>query len=445
MKENAKIPTLTLVACVLTFVNACLYPKAFTDWIIPLYAVCIAVMAVAAFLLFFAYFSAKKSRRPLPSALIGCAVYCILLLPLTFVVNNIVFGKVAPWGSALLNTLLNFAFWLTMVLLIKKQTKTPIKGKTAVCILLLAVGLPISLVNIYPNYMATNFILYDTVDHYYERMENIDVYENTVETAIPQTQLYDMILAHFSSPLPEGKTQKKVLVLGWDGCRADAMDLMDGNSAVERLVADGGKAYIAYCGGTNYPEKITQDTSTAPGWCSMLTGVWGDEHGIDGNGSEKSNEHLSLLTSAVEDGYIDASAFYFSWDGHLTTYANEIGYCNEQGYDTTWLYSEDDDGTYAQALADLSEADCSDFIFTIFEYCDHDGHTYGFWNFNPHYVEAFEKSNEKGNGLIDAVQARETYETEDWLILITSDHGGYVRGHGGETIMERMMFIVTNK
>ena len=47
--------------------------------------------------------------------------------------------------------------------------------------------------------------------------------------------------------------------------------------------------------------------------------------------------------------------------------------------------------------------------------------------------------------LIEAVKARPTYETEDWLILITSDHGGYVRGHGGSTLMERMMFIVTNK
>ena len=104
-----------------------------------------------------------------------------------------------------------------------------------------------------------------------------------------------------------------------------------------------------------------------------------------------------------------------------------------------------DEGTLEKALADLQRPECSDFIFTIFEYCDYYGHTYGFWNNTPEYQYAFEKSNETGKALIDAVKARPGYETEDWLILITSDHGGYVRGHGGDTLMERMMFIVTNK
>ncbi|MBR2413442.1 MAG: alkaline phosphatase family protein [Clostridia bacterium] len=445
MLNQKKIQLATLIASILTLANAFVYPKGFIDWNIGLYAVGIVLLVVTAFLLFFSLFSAKQNKKAWLPALIGTAAYMAVLMPMTFVVNNLVFGKVAPWGWAAICTVLNFVFWLVLVLQIKKRTGDSSKKGAFVCILLLVVFFVVSAVNIYPNYMATNFILYDTTDNYYERMDGIEIYENTVETAIPMTQLHTMIEEHFNAPLPEGKTEKKVLVLGWDGCRADAMTLLDGTSVVERLLQNGGKAYIAYCGGANYPENITQATSTAPGWCSMLTGQWGASHGITGNGIEKENEQMSLFVTAIEDGYIDASAFYFSWDGHLTTYGNEIEYCNEKGYNTTWLYCDDDNMTADSALADLQQADCSDFIFTIFEYCDRNGHEYGYWNLNPMYQQAFADSNEKGNLLVDAVQSRPTYETEDWLILITSDHGGYVRGHGDESIMERMMFIVTSK
>ena len=46
-----------------------------------------------------------------------------------------------------------------------------------------------------------------------EKLYNTNVasvgYENTIETAIPQTELYNIINEHFSSELPEGKTEKK--------------------------------------------------------------------------------------------------------------------------------------------------------------------------------------------------------------------------------------------
>lgn len=62
----------------------------------------------------------------------------------------------------------------------------------------------------------------DTEALYRETVLSIG-YENTVETAIPQTEIYDMITEHFASPLPEGKTEKKAIVIGYDGCCADAL------------------------------------------------------------------------------------------------------------------------------------------------------------------------------------------------------------------------------
>ncbi len=440
-KENARF--YALLASGLAFVNGWVYPIVFIRWIIPLYAVCVVVMGVAAMVLFTSLFTARGSAKPVKPALIGTAVYVAVLLGVTPLVNNVIFGAVAPWGCVLTVTALNLCFYLVLLRLIRKGTGEKPFRKPLACVLLVIAGAAVSVVGTVPNVKATGFIVSDTEKNYRARIAQIDIYENTPETAVPQTRVYEIISDHLRAPLPAGKTEKKVLVLGWDGCRADAMALTENRGAVDALLADGGKAYIAYCGGANYPAHITQDTSTAPGWCTMLTGQWADVHGITGNGAPKSNDRLTLFTTAAEEGLIDAAGFYFSWDGHLNTYQNEIEYDEAHGLNVKWVYAENgDDGTFENALRDVQRTDCSDFIFTIFEYCDHYGHENGFWNDNPEYARAFALSNEKGLSLIKAVKARPTYAEEDWLILITSDHGGYVRGHGGETIMERMMFIV---
>ena len=443
MKKTKSVRTVSLIGAALALASACVCPTVFIRWIVPLYAVCVAAETAATFLLFFALFSAKGKEKPAVPAAVGAAVYCAVLFGLTFAVNNLIFGAVAPWGSVLVNAVLNFCFRLALVLRIRRHAGEAFRPGAPVCAALLAIGLVVSVIAALPNVKATGFIVLDTPARYEARMETADVYENTLETAVPMTDVYEKIDAHLRAPLPAGKTEKKVLVLGWDGCRADAAVMP--HPAVDLLLEEGGRAQIAYCGGANYPAPITQDTSTAPGWTSMLTGAWAEIHGIDGNGNGMKEGVKTLLSTAIEDGLIGSSAFYFSWDGHLTTYEKEIAYDAAQGLRAVWQCTDGDGGTEAAALADLQQADCSDFIFTIFEYCDHNGHYYGFWNDTPEYAEAYRKSNAAGVNLIGAVRARPTYETEDWLILITSDHGGYVRGHGGSTLMERMMFIVTNK
>jgi len=59
----------------------------------------------------------------------------------------------------------------------------------------------------------------DTEELYMQNVTAVG-YENTVETAYPQTDLYGIIEEHFKSELPEGKTEKKVVIIGYDGCRA---------------------------------------------------------------------------------------------------------------------------------------------------------------------------------------------------------------------------------
>ena len=69
----------------------------------------------------------------------------------------------------------------------------------------------------------------------------------------------------------------------------------------------------------------------------------------------------------------------------------------------------------------------------------------GFSFNNPKYREAFITADNYGFEVFNAIKTRETYNTEDWLIIITSDHGGFGKNHGKESIQERMTFIITNK
>ena len=72
---------------------------------------------------------------------------------------------------------------------------------------------------------------------------------------------------------------KKVLFIGIDGCRFDAIQAADAPH-LDQLMADG--CYDADCQilGDRY---TANDTISGPGWSSILTGVWADKHGVNDN------------------------------------------------------------------------------------------------------------------------------------------------------------------
>lgn len=280
-------------------------------------------------------------------------------------------------------------------------------------------------------------------------INDMDFMSNKWEDALPQTYMYHLIKNHLNDS--SGGLEKKVIVIGYDGCRADLLPLIKTSqrSAVSRLISSGGQAVFSFCGGVNYPEKNIQDSSTAPGWCSMLTGCWSDVHGITTNGVPKELQPRTLLIELVEDGICDSSAFYVSWDGHFSrkdsTYINEKNYAKEKGLNVTFKDSADDNGTKKSILKDLKQEDCSDFIFSTLEYTDHAGHNFGFSPSNVRYVSGFRDAENTALEIIQAINERPNYSNEDWLILITTDHGGFEKGHGGPTMEERVTFIVSNK
>lgn len=289
----------------------------------------------------------------------------------------------------------------------------------------------------------------DTEDLYRQNVASVS-YENTIEAAYPQTDLHKIIDDHFRSELPEGKTEKKAIILGYDGCRADVLtEVQDENSAIGYLMENGASKNLTYCGGINYPAENTQATSTAPGWCSILTGQWADVHGVTANDIPKTMDAKTLLTTLTEDGIIGSASFITKWAGHFSrenaTYLPEVQYCTDHALPVTFNKCKDNDESHKAVMAEIADEACSDFLFVIYEHTDSEGHSYGFTINNPGYKEAFVESDACAYEAIKAIEARETFDTEDWLIIITSDHGGIGTGHGHESIQERMTFVVMNK
>lgn len=325
------------------------------------------------------------------------------------------------------------------------------KNKKKTIIAIISVILVLALIGggIYLYIMRYSKDKNDTEELYRQNIDSIG-YENTIETAYPQTDLYAIIDEHFRSELPEGKTEKKAIILGYDGCRADVLtEVQDENSAIGYLLENGATNNLTYCGGVNYPEKNTQDTSTAPGWCSILTGVWADKHGITKNDITKSMDYKTIMTTLTEEKVIDTASFITRWKGHFSrnnaTYLLEKEYCEQNGLGVAFNHCKNNDASHEFLLGEIAKEDCSDFIFVIYEHTDSTGHSYGFTINNPGYKDAFKESDACAYEAIKAIEERETYGTEDWLIIITADHGGKGTGHGKESVQERMTFVVMNK
>ncbi len=81
---------------------------------------------------------------------------------------------------------------------------------------------------------------------------------------------------------------------------------------------------------------------------------------------------------------------------------------------------------------------------TVVYYADPDiaGHTNGFTNDNPGYYGEIVQFDRYVGDLMDAINAPPSRANEEWLIVSTSDHGGFETWHGGEHLSERNVFVV---
>lgn len=240
----------------------------------------------------------------------------------------------------------------------------------------------------------------------------------------------------------------KVLLFGIDGVRPDVL----AEVATPNIDA------LAAAGWYTDRARTTNPSVSGPSWSSMLTGVWPDKHGVTNNAFTGRDyaTYPSFLTR-VEAARPELATFAaLDWvplaeldrvslaeleddPGPVLPDAIDVREV-VNGYDLGW--AEADGEIAARAARHLAEAD-PDAMFVYFGNPDETSHRHA--SIGAEYRDAIALSDSHVGMVVDAMRARPTYADEDWLVLISTDHGRRADGgHGGDSPEEMIIFILAS-
>jgi predicted AlkP superfamily pyrophosphatase or phosphodiesterase len=230
-----------------------------------------------------------------------------------------------------------------------------------------------------------------------------------------------------------------VLVIGIDGVRPDILaDVPTPN--LDDLAAEG--AYSAEAR-TGYPSV------SGPGWSSLLLGVWPEKHGVTDNTFEgKRYDRYPDFLTRIEQVRPELSTFAVAdWlpivghrdGGPVISDAVDDKHVLD-GYELGWPQA--DSQSVALAVDALTRGD-PDALFVYLGNPDETSHEHG--SIGEEYRMALALADRHVGELVAAVRNRPSYETEDWLILSSTDHGRRPDGgHGGDTPEERTIYYLAS-
>lgn len=256
---------------------------------------------------------------------------------------------------------------------------------------------------------------------------------------------------------------RRVLFIGIDGCRADAI-----SAAMERGLAPQLKALVSskdavftrtcYAGG-ELDTPTHQPTVSGPGWSSLLTGVWYDRHHVKDNnflGARfQTYSHFMLRIKEVKPTAWCAS--FVDWPPIHKNIADGSRVNGAEFLDVKFTATPDasrhfidnpekDIEVRDEALKTLRTQN-PDAMFVYFGSVDEFGHgaideRSSFTPENALYLNAISHVDSHIGELLRAMKARPQYADEEWLVLVCTDHGGRGNSHGGNSDAERKIWLV---
>jgi predicted AlkP superfamily pyrophosphatase or phosphodiesterase len=236
---------------------------------------------------------------------------------------------------------------------------------------------------------------------------------------------------------------KHALVIGIDGLRVDALQQIS-TPSMDALVAEGTVTYEAIAGG-ELGTATEQRTLSGPGWSSILTGVWVDKHGVEDNGFDDArfDEYPHFFARVRENNPAAYLSSFVTWgpinDSILASAEADEAFSPRDAGNP----AEADAAVTAAVVAHLA-AETPDVVFVQLDDIDYQGHRAGFSPMAPEYASAVQTVDSHVGEMVDAIRARSTYATEDWLVLLTTDHGGNGVLHGLQSDEERTIFIIAS-
>ena len=135
-------------------------------------------------------------------------------------------------------------------------------------------------------------------------------------------------------------------------------------------------------------------------------------------------------------GLYGTALHIFSWYGDLRL---------SPDYGVQFIF--DRDKSNARTLVKMmDDADAPDAILWYIDRPDEAGHGSGYYPYSKEYQAAVRESDASIGEVLAAIAARPMFANEDWLIVITADHGGWDRFHGQQcTQCYTIPFIVAGR
>lgn len=254
------------------------------------------------------------------------------------------------------------------------------------------------------------------------------------------------------------QTRKAVFIIV-DGVPADMIERLH-TPAIDEIAARGAYAR-AYTGGEVGGYSQTP-TISAIGYTNLLTATWMNKHNVDGNSDLKPNyNYWTIFRIAKEQPKEFRTALYSSWTDNRTVLLGEgkpeTGHlkidfvCDGYELDTVRfpkrekeLQIFDIDEHVAREAARGIANDAPDLSWVYLWYTDDAGHFEGNGAFFDEYVV---KADRQIGQIWEAVRYREEHFDEEWMVVVTTDHGRTENGHGhgGQSARERTTWVATNR
>lgn len=288
-----------------------------------------------------------------------------------------------------------------------------------------------------------------------------DMAENSNQLApmLFRTTLSLFIMALLYGCQTSHPSAKKTVFIILDGIPADVVE-KENTPAIDEIAQAGGYCR-AYQGGQAGAYNETP-TISAPGYMNILTGVWANKHNVWDNNEQSPNYNYwnifriaenadSSLKTAVFSTWLDNRTVLIG-EGQPNAGAFRIDYAFdgfEQDtvrfpHDTLAKYILDIDNLVADEAARYITEMGPDLSWVYLEYTDDTGHRYGDSDL---FYSSVRDADARVKKIWDAVKKRQSELGEEWLIVVTTDHGRDSltgQDHGGQSKRERSSWIATN-
>lgn len=234
-----------------------------------------------------------------------------------------------------------------------------------------------------------------------------------------------MLLVVSSAVLGQVEGVEHVVILGFDGMSPDGIQKAP-TPHLDKIIENGAFTFHA---------RAVLPTSSSQNWASMIMGAGPEQHGITSNKWERDTFVLPPIVTGMENIFPTIFSIlrqqrpaakigvFYDWSG--------FGRLFEKSAVDVEMDTKGPEKTIEEAIKYIKN-EKPDLTFIHLDHVDHAGHEFG--HGTDEYYRAVEETDKLVGELLEGFKTAGI--ADKTVLIITADHGGQGKGHGGETLAE---------